>query len=78
MCYDFQAGSKRRDSGFKGKDGKEVKGRVLKLHHVKWMESHDLELQEGIMVTLKVTSVRQNDSRQMRRHTLPIQNDIKQ
>ena len=50
--------SKRRDVGFRV-DGKEMKGRVLKLHHVKWMESHDLELQEGIMVTLKVTSVTQ-------------------
>ena len=54
----FQAVSKRRDVGFRV-DGKEMKGHVLKLHHVKWMESHDLELQEGIMVTLKVTSVTQ-------------------
>ena len=30
----------------------------MKLHHVKWMEGHDLELEKGIIVTLKVKRIR--------------------
>ena len=30
-------------------------GRVSRLHHVKYAESRDMEIQQGVIVTLKVT-----------------------
>ena len=39
---------------FMDEDNMEVKGRDLGLHHVKWAESHDLHIKQGITVTLKV------------------------